>query len=192
MFENIKLVLASGSPRRKQLLEQAEVAFVVKTIPVQEDYPESLLPEDVPVYLAHKKAIAARQFCEEDECILAADTIVLLQDKILGKPADKAEAVNMLSRLSGKRHKVITGVCLLMGTKKKSFSVSTKVQFTKLSGEQIRHYVDQYEPLDKAGAYAIQEWIGLTGIERIEGDYFNVVGLPVATVLKEIEKLINE
>lgn len=189
MCENINIVLASGSPRRKQLLEQAELSFVVKKAAVKEDFPKNIPSEDVAVFLAVKKAEATRSICKKNELILAADTVVLLDDRIMGKPVDKTDAAKMLTNLSGKSHKVITGVCLLLGNRKKSFSVCTKVYFQQLSKEQISHYVNHYNPMDKAGAYAIQEWIGLTGVERIEGDYFNVVGLPVARVLTEITKL---
>lgn len=188
MFEEKNIVLASLSPRRKQLLEQAEVKFVIKTWPVKEEYPPEILPAEVPVYLAEKKARAIQKHCSGEELILAADTIVLLDDQVLGKPKDKKQACEILASLSGKRHVVITGVCLLKGEEVKTFSETTKVYFRELSKEQIAHYVEQYDPVDKAGAYAIQEWIGLTGIEKIEGDYFNVVGLPVGRVVEEIGK----
>lgn len=186
MFEEKNIVLASLSPRRKQLLEQAEVKFVIKTQPVEENYPPDILPAEVPVYLAEKKARMIQKQCATEELIIAADTIVLLDEKVLGKPKDKKQAMEILASLSGKKHSVITGVCLLKGEQIKKFSETTQVYFRRLSKEQISHYVEQYEPVDKAGAYAIQEWIGLIGIEKIEGDYFNVVGLPVGRVVEEI------
>ncbi len=192
MFENLKLVLASGSPRRKQLLEQAEVPFVVRKAEVVEYFPESLPPEEVPVFLAARKADAALKQGKPEELILAADTVVVLGDTIMGKPADPADAVKMLTALSGRSHAVITGICLRRGASQRTFSASTKVHFKKLSPQQITHYVDHYKPMDKAGAYAIQEWIGLTGVEGIEGDYFNVVGLPVSKVLEELTHLSRE
>jgi septum formation protein len=188
MFEEKNIVLASLSPRRKQLLEQAEVKFVIKTWPVKEDYPPDILPAEVPVYLAEKKARVVQKQCSAEELIIAADTIVLLGEQVLDKPKDKNKASEILTSLSGKRHMVITGVCLLKGEEVKTFSETTQVYFRKLSKEQIVHYVEQYNPMDKAGAYAIQEWIGLIGIKKIEGDYFNVVGLPVGRVVEEIGK----
>ncbi len=191
MFADITLVLASGSPRRKQLLEQAEVPFVVRKTDVNESFPKSLSPAEVPVFLAARKADAARKQGTRKELILAADTVVILEGKILGKPGDRDEAVKMLTGLSGRSHAVVTGICLQWGTAQRKFSVCTKVHFKKLSDQQINHYVDHYKPMDKAGGYAIQEWIGLTGIASIEGDYFNVVGLPVSKVLDEIQDLIQ-
>src|SRR5690625_785945 len=186
MFTNKRIVLASCSPRRKQLLEQAGVSFVVKKEPVEESFPQGMEPEEVPEFLARKKAEAVGIKCDKEELIIAADTIVLLGDKILGKPVDKADAVKSLKALSGKSHQVITGVCLQQGKTIKSFSVKTIVRFKALSEDIISHYVDCYKPMDKAGAYAIQEWIGLVGVVHIEGDYFNVVGLPVSRILSEI------
>lgn len=188
MFADKNIILASLSPRRKHLLEQAEIDFIVRTAQVTEDFPSTLKPAEVPVFLAEKKAAAVREKDVKNALVLAADTVVILGNKVLGKPFDKKEAFQMLKSLSGRSHVVITGVCLMNESKKRVFSVQTKVYFRTLTDSQISHYIDQYKPMDKAGAYAIQEWIGLTGIERIEGDYFNVVGLPVGQVVEEISK----
>ncbi len=184
-----KLILASGSPRRADLLRQAGIAFEVKTKSIPEDYPGFLSPYEIPVYLAEKKAEACKDFLEkEDAVLLTADTIVSLDGKILGKPADAAEALTMIGSLSGRQHEVITGVCLTDRGKKRSFNSKTIVYFKKLNKEEISWYIDQCRPFDKAGAYAIQEWIGLIGVEKIEGDYFNVIGLPVTKVYQALKE----
>ncbi len=188
MFEDKNIILASGSPRRKYLLEQAEIEFVINKASVDEAYPTGMEPMEIPAFLAEKKALAVKPNCSKGALILAADTLVILGNKVMGKPVDKTDAFRILTALSGRMHVVITGVCLLLEKKKKIFSVGTKVYFRQLSPAQIEHYIDAYHPMDKAGAYAIQEWIGLTGIEKIEGDYFNVVGLPVGRVIEEISK----
>ncbi|MBS1629716.1 MAG: septum formation protein Maf [Bacteroidetes bacterium] len=177
-----KLILASGSPRRRQLLEQAHIDFEVISPDVDETIPPGMDGTDLPAFLAQKKAKAvAEKFPDRD--ILAADTVVLLGNEILGKPASDYEAKAMLTRLSGQMHRVVTGVCLLLHGKDHVFSVITEVYFRQLSYEQISFYVDHYHPLDKAGAYAIQEYIGMVGIEKIVGDYYNVMGLPVGDVV---------
>lgn len=186
MFEDKRIILASSSPRRRDLLQQAEVAFTMRVSPVKEDYPRDLDVSAVPEYLAAKKAAAVQKLCVAGELILSADTIVLLGQTIMGKPADAREAREFLQMLSGNMHEVITGVCLLKDSRMRQFSERTRVHFYPLDGDQIDHYLETYHPMDKAGAYGIQEWIGLTGIRKIEGDYFNVVGLPVARVIREI------
>ena len=186
MFEDQHIVLASSSPRRKDLLERAGMAFRIKVIPVKEDFPPNIPVEEVPEYLAEKKAAAVREFCNDNELIIAADTIVLLGNEVIGKPTDDDHARQILRALSGKAHRVITGVCLMRGRCIQTFTEQTQVFFYTLSDDQINYYVTRYQPMDKAGAYAIQEWIGLTGIEKIEGDYFNVVGLPVGRLIQEI------
>lgn len=188
MFKDKKIILASSSPRRKELLEAAGVDFSVRTCFVEEDFPNGMPPEEVPVFLAEKKASAARKICTSGELILAADTIVLFQNKVIGKPHDEVHAAEILRSLSGNEHQVISGVCLTRGNRTKRFSEITKVFFRELSDAQIDFYIKNYQPFDKAGAYAIQEWIGLVGVERIEGDYFNVVGLPVGRVIGAIEE----
>jgi septum formation protein len=165
------------------------VEYEIFTLPdIEESYPEILPKEEVPEFLARKKASAYIGMFSDDSLLLTADTIVLLEDTILGKPYDKAEASRMLHFLAGKTHRVITGVCLTSKTKQMSFSDTAYVTFGELSNEEIEYYVDKYEPLDKAGAYGVQEWIGYVGVERIEGSYFNVMGLPIFRVYREIKK----
>lgn len=176
-----KLILASGSPRRRQLLEQAHIEFEFVSPDVDETNPAGMSGDEVPVFLARKKALAVAEKYPGRN-ILAADTVVLLGSDILGKPANDYEAKAMLTRLSGNMHRVVTGVCLLLNGREHAFSAMTEVYFRHLSYEQISFYVDHYHPLDKAGAYAIQEYIGIIGIEQIIGDYYNVMGLPVGDV----------
>ena len=192
-----KIVLASQSPRRKQLLEWAEVPFEIIVADTDESYPEKLAVEEIAVHIARNKALAVRQQLLEGfktlqkvMPILAADTIVVLQNKIIGKPKDREDAVNILSRLSGNQHKVITGVVILNKEDEISFADVTDVEFHSLTKEQIEFYVDKYKPYDKAGAYAIQEWIGVVGIKTISGDFYNVMGLPVSRVIKAINNLV--
>jgi septum formation protein len=186
MFEDKQIILASSSPRRRELLQRAEIAFKVRAAAVKEDYPQDLAATAVPEYLAGRKALAVQKVSGPDELILAADTIVLAGETVIGKPANGQQARDILQMLSGKAHEVITGVCLLKASRMRKFSERTRVYFYPLDEDQIDHYIETYRPMDKAGAYAIQEWIGLTGIRRIEGDYFNVVGLPVGRVIREI------
>ena len=176
-----KIILASQSPRRKQLMEAAEIAFEIVIADVDETNPPGMAGELVPEHLAKKKA-AAIEADYPEAIIIAADTVVLLDGNILGKPKDAADAEHILSQLSGRVHRVVTGVCIQKGYKQHSFSTVTEVHFRKLSAEQIKHYVANYKPFDKAGAYAIQEWIGMIGIEKIDGDYYNVMGLPIGEV----------
>lgn len=178
-----KIILASQSPRRKQLLSQAGFVFDVLSPDVDETNPPGMPGEEVPEFLARKKAAAIDA---PEALVIAADTIVLLDGDILGKPKDEEDARNMLRRLSGRMHKVVSGVCLKKGSEEQAFSVTTEVYFRPLSDEQIDYYVREYSPMDKAGSYAIQEWIGLIGIERINGDYYNVMGLPIGDVAKLI------
>nr|WP_319397762.1 Maf family nucleotide pyrophosphatase [uncultured Carboxylicivirga sp.] len=189
-LQKYTLVLASQSPRRQELIKHLDIPFqVVLKEEVEEVYPNDLIPEDVPVFLAELKAKPYADDLEQHAWIvLTADTIVLCQGEILGKPKDREDAVRMLQMLSGKSHEVVTGVCLSANQKKHSFKVNTKVFFKDLSSEEIDYYIDNYKPFDKAGAYGIQEWIGMIGIEKIEGSYFNVVGLPVQAVYKELLK----
>lgn len=182
------LILASQSPRRHQLMEQAGFSFTVAIPDVDETNPPGMPGPDVPEFLAHKKATAIRQQ-HPDATILAADTIVLLGDEILGKPLDSEDAIAMLQRLSGRMHRVVTGVCMIKGSKTEQFSSITEVYFRPLHLQQIQHYIMQYKPFDKAGSYAIQEWIGLIGIEKINGDYYNVMGLPIGEVAKRLQQL---
>lgn len=187
-MENLPdVILASTSPRRKELLTLGGVGFTVRTGHVSEDYEPGTPPVEVPEMLARRKALAVRALSGAADFILGADTIVLLEGRILGKPPDAGQAVEYLRLLSGKAHHVITGVCLIQGERIESFSVDTRVFFRELSWQDIDYYVTHYSPLDKAGAYAIQEWIGVRGVERIEGDYFNVVGLPVSEVIAHLK-----
>lgn len=178
-------VLASQSPRRKQLLEWAEVDFEIIVSDADESYPAHLSPEDIAVHIATQKAAAVRS--KTDKTIIAADTIVVLQTEIIGKPKDRGDAVAILKKLSGRQHKVITGVVITNGKMEKSFADVTLVEFHLLTTAQIEFYVDKYSPYDKAGAYAIQEWIGVVGIKRISGDFYNVMGLPVSRVVQALE-----
>ena len=181
------VVLASQSPRRKQLLEWAEVEFEILVVPTDETYPEGLAPEEVAVHIARQKAVAVRN--KTAKTILAADTIVVLGQEIIGKPKDRADAVAILQKLSGAHHKVITGVVISHGEKEVSFADVTDVEFHPLTSEQLQFYVDKYQPYDKAGAYAIQEWIGVVGIKSIHGDFYNVMGLPVSRVVQALTSL---
>jgi septum formation protein len=188
-----RIILASGSPRRKQLLEWAEVPFDILVKETAETWPPGMTVAEVPVHIARNKALAVQPLVTEtvagrDRVILAADTVVVLGEEIIGKPKDKADAVNILSRLAGQRHEVITGVVLLKGEEEVSFYDRTAVWFHSLSQQEIENYVDKYKPYDKAGAYAIQEWIGVVGIKGIDGDFYNVMGLPVSRVVQALRK----
>ncbi len=183
------IILASQSPRRKQLLEWAEVPFEVMVQHTNETYPQGLAVEAIPVHIALQKAVAVEQIAGKEKIILAADTVVVLNNRIIGKPVDEMDAIKILSDLSGKNHQVITGVVLLNGYKQISFADITEVKFHTLTQEQIEFYVSKYKPYDKAGAYAIQEWIGVVGIESIQGDFYNVMGLPVSRVVKALMEI---
>jgi septum formation protein len=182
-------ILASQSPRRKQLLAWADIEFDVIISAAEEDFPSNMDVHAVPVYIAQKKAIAVQQKIKDEfpihqgKWIIAADTIVVLENEIIGKPIDRADAISILQKLSGKTHRVITGVYLVNDTESSSFSETTLVHFHLLTLSQIEYYVDQYQPYDKAGAYGIQDWIGVVGIQGIEGDFYNVMGLPVSKLL---------
>ena len=191
MLNNLKdyqLILASQSPRRHQMLKELGLIFEIRTKEIEEIYPEGLIPDQIPVYLAELKAKAFEQDLNSNELVITADTIVCVDDWILGKPNDRDDAVKMLNALSGRSHQVISGVCLMSKDKKISFSTTTNVHFKALSEEEIDYYIDNYKPFDKAGAYGIQEWIGFIGIDGIEGSYFNVVGLPIQRLYQELLK----
>ena len=193
MLDNLKkfnIVLASNSPRRKELMSGLGVDYVVKTLPdVDESYPDTLQGEEIPLYIAKEKADAYIPMMQPDELIITADTIVWLDGKVLGKPKDREDAIRMLRKLSGASHQVITGVCLTTKGWQNSFTVTTDVTFAVLSEEEIVYYVDKYSPMDKAGAYGVQEWIGFIGVESISGSYYNVMGLPVQKLYRELIKL---
>lgn len=192
MFDNLnkyKIILASGSPRRRELLEGLGLHFTVKCIDgIDESYPESLPAEETALFIAKKKSEAYKGLTDSGHLIITADTVVVCNDMVLGKPSDKNEAKKMLNMLSGKTHQVITGVTLATKEKTVSFSVSTDVRFTTLDKKEIEYYVDKYRPLDKAGAYGIQEWIGYVGVEYISGSYYNVMGLPIQRLYQELKK----
>lgn len=179
-------MLASKSPRRKQLLEWAEIPFDIVVEDTDESYPPNLLPAETPVYIARNKALAIQKKTGEQKLVLAADTVVVLGSEIIGKPTDRQDAIRILSALAGRRHEVITGVVLRKGAYEQAFADITEVWFHPLSTEQISFYVDKYKPYDKAGAYAIQEWIGVVGIKSISGDFYNVMGLPVSRVVQSL------
>jgi septum formation protein len=187
-LEDYQLILASQSPRRHQMLKELGLEFKIQTKDVEEVYPDHLKGEEIPVYLAKLKAEAFVLDLNEKELVITADTIVCVDDMVLGKPNDRAEAVNMLKTLSGRSHQVISGVCLKSKEKEASFSCTTHVHFKELSLDEIDYYIDNYKPFDKAGAYGIQEWIGFVGIDGIEGSYFNVVGLPIQRLYQELNK----
>jgi len=182
-----KIVLASQSPRRKQLLEWAEISFEIFVKETDETFPEGLTVHEAAIYIARQKAIAVEAEVGEDAIILAADTIVVLKGRIIGKPKDRKEAIRILSDLSGNKHVVITGVVIKQGKKEISFADSTEVYFHELSTAEIEFYVDNYKPYDKAGGYAIQEWIGVVGIKSVVGDFYNVMGLPVSRVVQALK-----
>ncbi|MCG8577054.1 MAG: Maf family nucleotide pyrophosphatase [Flavobacteriales bacterium] len=186
-LENKKLILASKSPRRQELLKGLDVSFEIRTKDVEEIYDPRMDKEKVPVFLAELKAEAFQDEMKEDEIILTSDTIVIHDDKILEKPKDREQAIEMVSRLSDSRHTVITGVCIWSKNKKVLFSDHTKVEFESLSAEEIEYYIDRYQPYDKAGSYGVQEWIGYVGIKKLEGSYFNVMGLPLHRVYQELK-----
>ena len=194
-LSNYNVILASNSPRRKELLEGLGVSFIVKTLKdIDESYPDTLDGEEIPIHIANKKADAYEKTISDKELIITADTIVLVRDnqgrgRVLGKPHDEQQAIDMLRELSGRTHEVITGVCLLTKKQRKVFAVTSNVSFDNLSDEDIRYYVSHFHPLDKAGAYGIQEWIGYIGVNGLVGSYFNVMGLPVQRLYKELQML---
>lgn len=183
-----KIILASGSPRRKQLLKLAEIPFEVMVSNIEETFPSGLSPAQTAMHIAENKAMAVQRDLDNSnaQTIIAADTVVVMENTIIGKPKDKKEAIEILSKLSGKKHNVITGVCILSVQNKILFAEETEVEFHELSNAQIEYYVNKFKPYDKAGAYAIQEWIGAIGIKSIKGDFYNVMGLPVSRVVKEL------
>ena len=196
------IILASQSPRRKMLLEWARVSFEVIVSESNEEFPASLTKQEVPIYIALQKALAVKEKVKNgnlknnlnnqydvNACIVAADTIVVLENEILEKPLNRDHAIDSLLKLAGKTHQVITGVSILYQSEIYSFSETTQVTFHPLTKSQIEFYVDEYKPYDKAGGYAIQEWIGVVGIQSIQGDFYNVMGLPVSSLLQQLQKL---
>ena len=192
-MKKYRIILASNSPRRKELLAGLEREFEVRTLSgIDESYPAELQGEDIPMYIASKKAEAYRQTMAEDELIITADTIVYLDGSVLGKPSDEADAYRMLKALSGRTHEVITGVCIVTEEKTTAFAATSKVTFAELKDDEIQHYISTYHPLDKAGAYGIQEWIGFIGVKGLEGSYFNVMGLPIQRLYEELRNFLSD
>ncbi len=192
IIKNFRIILASKSPRRQYLLKELGIDFeIIADAETDESYPPELTKAEIPVYLAEKKAKHALPSIPDKTLLITADTIVWLNGKVINKPAGYSEAIKMLKELSGEVHEVLTGVCLSTNRKKHSFYTSTLVYFASLSKDEIKYYVEQYQPYDKAGAYGIQDWIGYIGIERIEGSYFNVMGLPVQELYREMIKFLS-
>lgn len=191
MLENLskyKIILGSNSPRRKELLSGLNIEFNVKVIPgLEENYPETLDLQEIPVFLSKQKAEAYLSSLDDTMLLITADTIVWNGNAVIGKPKNRAEAIQMLRSLSGHEHHVVTGVCLTTTKKQLTFSVISSVRFASLSDEEIIYYVDKYKPFDKAGAYGIQEWIGYVGVESISGSFYNVMGLPVQRLYQELK-----
>ena len=189
-LDKYQIILASNSPRRKELMSGLEVDYVVRTLPdVDESYPADLAGAAIPEYISRKKADAYRSIMQPGELLITADTIVWLDGKVLGKPEGREGAVEMLRSLSGKSHQVFTGVCLTTTEWQKSFTAASDVEFDVLSEEEIRYYVDKYQPMDKAGAYGVQEWIGYIGVKSISGSFYNIMGLPIQKLYGELKKL---
>ncbi|MBC8267076.1 MAG: septum formation protein Maf [Flavobacteriales bacterium] len=191
ILKNKKIILGSASPRRKELLKSLGVDFKIRVAKAEERFPKNLQKEKISEFLALQKAKELLLELKENEILITADTIVIKDEKILNKPKDESEAFEMLSFLSDDVHEVITSVCLLNTHKKEVFSSSTKVFFKNLSNTEINFYIENYKPFDKAGAYGIQEWIGQIGIEKIDGSYSNVVGLPIAKLYQKIIQFVS-
>lgn len=188
-----KVILASNSPRRKDLLGGLGIPFEVRTLQgIDESYPDTLRGAEIPIHISGKKAEAHKRTMADNELIITADTIVYDNGQVLGKPKDREEAVQMLRQLSGHAHEVITGVSIVTKEKTTQFASTSKVFFASLTDEEIAYYVDNYHPFDKAGAYGIQEWIGFVAVTRIEGSYFNVMGLPIQRLYTELLKRISD
>ena len=189
-LDKYQIILASNSPRRKELMSGLGVDYVVRTLPdVDESYPADLAGAAIPEYISRKKADAYRSIMQPGELLITADTIVWLDGKVLGKPEGREGAVEMLRSLSGKSHQVFTGVCLTTTEWQKSFTAASDVEFDVLSEEEIRYYVDKYQPMDKAGAYGVQECIGYIGVKSISGSFYNIMGLPIQKLYGELKKL---
>lgn len=191
VLNKYKVLLASGSPRRQQFLKDLNIPYRIQLFDVEEIYPEKLQKEEIPEYLAKLKAAPFDNILKEDELVITSDTIVWLQDKALGKPKNAEEAFEMLQALSGAVHEVITSVCVKTIKNTKVITDTTKVYFSKLTEEEIRFYIENHQPYDKAGSYGIQEWIGYIGVEKIEGSYFNVMGLPVQKLYQHLKSLTD-
>lgn len=195
MLDNLKkyhIILASNSPRRKELLTGLGVEYEVRTLPdIDESYPSTLQGADIPLYIAREKADAYRSLLQPGELMITADTIVWLEGRVLGKPRDREDAMQMLRDMSGRTHEVFTGVCITTTEGQRSFTARTEVRFAVLTEAEIAYYVDTYCPMDKAGAYGVQEWIGYIGVENISGSYYNIMGLPVQRLYRELMAIDN-
>ena len=188
-LDKYDIVLASASPRRHALLKELGIDFRVEVRPVDEAYPAGLIEEEIAIYLSQLKADSfSDEFFNNNELIITADTIVCLGGRVLGKPPTHEDAFRILSILSGKKHRVITGMCIKTSERQMNFAVNTDVYFKELNVDEINYYIERYKPFDKAGAYGIQEWIGYIGIEKIEGSFYNVMGLPVFRLYEELRK----
>lgn len=190
--KGLKIILASKSPRRQELLRNLGVDFEIRTKDTEEGFPEDMLPEEIPVFLSKKKAAAMIETLQPNEILITADTIVCIENEILNKPQNRNEAIVMIEKLNGRSHFVYTGVCIASANGEVAFSDKSKVVFSKLNREEIEYYVDAYKPFDKAGAYGIQEWIGYAGIEKIEGSFYTVMGLPTQKLYVELKKFIEQ
>ena len=189
-LEKYKVILASGSPRRRELMAGLGVNYEVRILPdVDESYPHTLQGEEIPLYIAKEKADAYIPMMQPDELIITADTIVWLDGKVLGKPRDREDALQMLRTMSGRTHEVFTGVCITTTDWQRSFTAQTEVRFATLSEDEIIYYVDNFKPMDKAGAYGVQEWIGFSGVENISGSYYNIMGIAVQKLYRELRKV---
>lgn len=192
-LKDFHIILGSGSPRRQYLLDELGLDYeIMVNKNLAESYPEGLSKQEIPVYLAELKSMAIKKAIPEDTLLITADTIVWLDGRVINKPKDRADAVSILNKLSGNMHEVLTGVCLRTRNKKHSFFASSLVWFAPLGDDEINYYIDHYKPFDKAGAYGVQEWIGYIGIEKIEGSYFNVMGLPIQKVYHALKALLGE
>ena len=188
--DKYRIVLASNSPRRKELLTRLGIPFEVRVMQdIDESYPETIPVNEVALHIAGKKADAYREVMGEDELIITADTVVIVGKEILGKPTDAADAARMLQALSGRTHQVTTGVCMVARDQDRRFSVTTDVTFKQLTPEEISYYIDTFKPYDKAGAYGIQEWIGCIGVTGLNGSYYNVMGLPIQRIYQVLKAL---
>lgn len=184
-----KVILASNSPRREELLRGINIDFQVKVLSdIDETYPSDISAKEIAEYVAKKKANSYTNTLKKDELLITADTIVILNDRVLGKPRNKEDAKEMLLSLSGKIHCVVSGVCLTSTTKQTSFSVASNVEFDHLTDEEIDYYIEHYTPFDKAGSYGVQEWIGYIGVKHISGSYYNIMGLPIQRLYKELKR----
>lgn len=190
-FPKYNFILASKSPRRQQLLSQLGIEYTVKVNEAPETFPDGLAAREIPVFIARQKALAVSENMGENNMIIAADTIVWVDNQVIGKPKNAGEAKKMLQTLSGNIHQVITGVCLKTIVREKTFCTITDVEFKELQEREIDYYIEKYKPLDKAGAYGIQEWIGQAGIVSVRGSYFNVMGLPIQRLYEEIQNFEN-